>query len=317
MGLISCGENNGQNTDQNPPRTPSHPTPTIPDGEIESYLTIVSEERILNNIKWLSSFRTRYYLAPEGVDAVMDLKSKWEEIAKGRSDISIELINHEWPQPSLKLIFKGESAQEIVVGGHVDSINTDNEGIESRAPGADDNASGVSVITEIIRILAQSGYKSKHQLTFYAYAAEEVGLKGSYEIAKLYQDQGKLVKGVLNIDGTNYNGSDKKIVLISDNTNNEQNIFLAKIIDDYLKVDWGYDACDYACSDHYAWTYYGYKASFPAEALIAEENPYIHTHRDTLENMGFSAEHSVLFAKLGLAYILKLDKVLENSAIFQ
>tara|TARA_Y100000768_G_C23990477_1_gene692180 strand:+ start:883 stop:1869 length:987 start_codon:yes stop_codon:yes gene_type:complete len=318
LGLFSCGENNGRNSNKIPARTPSNPSPipSLPNGEIQNYLALVSENRILNDIKWLSSFKTRYYLAPEGVQVVLDLKEKWEQLSQGRNDIKIELIDHEWPQPSLKLTFIGDIDQEIVIGGHIDSINTDNEGVESSAPGADDNASGISVITEIIKILAESGYKSKNQLTFYAYAAEEVGLRGSYEIAKSYQDENKFVRGVLNLDGTNYNGSSKKIVLISDSTSSEQNTFLAKIIDDYIKVDWGYDSCDYACSDHYPWTYYGFKASFPAEALIAEENPYIHTSQDTLENMGYSANHSVLFAKLGLAYILSLDEVLENSVTF-
>ena len=168
----------------------------------------------------------------------------------------------------MKLTFQGADTGEIITGAHIDSINTNDEGVMSKAPGADDNASGVSVVTEVIRILVDKAYMPSHKIVFFAYAAEEVGLKGSFEIAESYQNKEANVLGVLNIDGTNYNGSAQKIVLIDDNTDGEQNKFIGELIDTYINVPWGYDSCDYACSDHYAWTYRGYKASFPAEASI-------------------------------------------------
>ena len=80
------------------------------------------------------------------------------------------------------------------------------------------------------------------------------------------------------------------------------------LIDRYVRVPWGFDRCGYACSDHYSWHRQGYKVSFPFETKLNDSNPYNHTENDTLEASGFSAQHATLFAKLGLSYILELDK---------
>jgi leucyl aminopeptidase len=140
------------------------------------------------------------------------------------------------------------------------------------------------------------------------YAAEEVELQGSMEIAREYANQNKDVKGVINFDGTNFKGSDIYFALIQDNTDHQQNKFIARLIDTYIKLPWGYDKCHYACSDHYSWHYNGYKASFPGEARVKEENPHIHTAKDTLEVSQFSVTHATHFAKLGIMYLIKMDE---------
>jgi leucyl aminopeptidase len=269
----------------------------------------ISEPKIRDFIEYFSSYFTRYYLADEGVKAMIDLSKHWEKLTAHRNDIKVKLHYHDdWPQPSVILTIKGSTKESIIIGGHGDSINTDDEGVHSPSPGADDNASGISVITEAIRILVHTNYKPKNDITFMAYSAEEVGLRGSMEIAQEYAEQDRPVKGVLQIDGVNYNGSEIKIALIDDNTDQKQNLFIGNLIDQYLKVSWGYDTCEYACSDHYSWSYHGYTASYPFESKIAEENPRIHTADDTLVVSKNSADHAVHFAKLTLAYIVELDK---------
>ncbi|EQC43196.1 hypothetical protein M901_3110 [Bacteriovorax sp. DB6_IX] len=37
-------------------------------------------------------------------------------------------------------------------------------------------------------------------------------------------------------------------------------------------------------------------------------NRHIHTSRDTLDNMGGTADHALKFAKLALAYVIELDR---------
>lgn len=276
---------------------------------ISSYLSQVSETNLYNFIDNFSSYYTRYYLSQSGIKALRDLYKKWKNLVAHRNDVEVVLLKHKkWPQPSVILTFKGQTSQKIIVGGHADSINTDDEGVHSRSPGADDNASGISVITETIRILAENNYRPVNDIVFMAYAAEEVGLRGSMEIANSYSQKDIKVKGVLQIDGTNYNKSRDKIVLINDYTNKDQNRFIGRLIDKYIQVPWGYDYCQYACSDHYSWTYNGFISSFPAEAYIKEENPKIHTADDTLEVSNNSARHSVYFTKLALSYVIELDK---------
>ena len=142
-----------------------------------------------------------------------------------------------------------------------------------------------------------------------AYSAEEVGLLGSREIARLYASNAEKVVGVLQLDMTLYKGSSTQdIALIADYTDQEQNAFLGKLIDTYVKVPWIYDRCGYACSDHASWTGSGYKSSFPFEAKKNDMNRRIHTANDTLEASRGSVDHPVKFAKLALSYVVELDQ---------
>ena len=276
---------------------------------VHKYMSQVNEERIYRTIEKLSSYPNRYYLSRHGVRAAEELAHNWKENVKDRRDVEVKFFKHpDFPQPSIILKIHGSTKDQIIIGGHLDSINTSDLGLDAQAPGADDNASGIAVITEILKIISLNGYRPKNTLVFMAYAAEEAGLRGSLDIADTYYKQGIPVKGVLNLDGTNYNQSDIKIALVQDHTNKAQNGFLTKLIDRYIKVPWGYTRCDRVCSDHYSWDYRGYPASFPFEAPVEEENPTIHTDRDTLATSNNSAAHAGLFARLGLAYLIELDK---------
>jgi leucyl aminopeptidase len=270
-------------------------------------LDLVSEEKIQNFILELSRFKTRHYNSNEGVSAVNLIKNKWQELTRHRNDVSIELINHPgWKQPSIILTINGKESPNdfIILGGHADSIAVDGD----HAPGADDNASGMAVLTEIIRVLVSQSYQPKKSLQFMAYSAEEIGLLGSKEIAKSYRRDKKRVLGVMQYDMTLYNGnSEKEIYLTSDYTNRSQNTFLGNLIDEYIKVPWGYTACGYACSDHSSWTMMGFSASYPFESASENLNPKMHTKEDTIENPDYSMDLASNFVKLGIAYAIELD----------
>lgn len=266
----------------------------------------VSETEIRSMILSLTKFGSRHYLSESGSQSSHFILETWSKIAAHRSDVKVELIQHEqWPQPSILLTIEGSDLPEeiVVLGGHADSISMDGD----EAPGADDNASGVSSITEVIRLLMVNNFKPKRTLQFMAYAAEEVGLLGSREIAKKYRKEKKKVVGVLQLDMTLFKGtSDKDIVLISDYTNRSQNEFLGKLIDEYVKVPWGFSRCGYGCSDHASWSMMGYPASFPFESRMEDHNPVIHTKDDTLESVGGTADHAVKFSKLATAFVIEM-----------
>jgi leucyl aminopeptidase len=108
---------------------------------------------------------------------------------------------------------------------------------------------------------------------------------------------------------TNYKGSEVDIVMMTDFTNEAQNAFLGKLIDTYLPtIKWGYDKCGYACSDHASWNRQGYPVSMPFESKKNDMNGKIHTGRDTIEQSGGTAEHAAKFARMGVAFVLELDK---------
>jgi len=278
---------------------------TTKDTDIVRALVLdVKEKNIKDLIVHLSSYQNRYYQSDTGVKAANDIRDRWSKYADAK------LYPHaKWKQPSVIATITGSKYPEevIVLGGHLDSISGFLGGTKSRAPGADDNASGIATTTEVLRIISESRYKPLRTIQFMGYAAEEVGLRGSNEIASDYKARGIKVVGVMQLDMTNFKGSDQSIFLTTDYTNPDQTEFLSKLIDLYVKVPHSKTKCGYACSDHASWTKAGYSAVFPFESSSSEMNKKIHTDKDTIDVSGSNADHAVNFAKLALAYLIEMD----------
>ena len=69
----------------------------------------------------------------------------------------------------------------------------------SACTGADDNASGIASITEVIRVLVEQNIAPEKDIYFMGYAAEEVGLRGSQEIAQDFIEKGIPLAGVMQL----------------------------------------------------------------------------------------------------------------------
>jgi leucyl aminopeptidase len=270
----------------------------------------VKASNILETITSLSAFQNRYYKGENGKKSAAWIKETWTNLVKNRTDASVEYFAHpRWDQPSIILTIKGESDETIVLGGHQDSISG-SSGSKARAPGSDDNASGIATVTEVIRVLVDSSYRPQKTLKFMAYAAEEVGLLGSKEIATDFKRKNADVIGVMQLDMTNFKGEETlDIVLMRDYTNDEQNKFIGSLIEHYIpEIKWGFDKCGYACSDHASWTNQGYPASMPFESKMNNYNESIHSPNDTLSASHNNASHALKFAKMAVAYVVELDR---------
>lgn len=293
------------------PKVPIRTFTVTNPAEIGPLLESVREESIRETIEGLASFHNRYYKSDTGVAAAHWIRDRWSKISEGRSDISVELFAHKgWPQPSVIAKIQGtkEAGKVIVLGGHEDSIGSPWGGSTARAPGADDDASGIAVLTEALRVIVAKGYHPERTVHLIAYAAEEVGLRGSREIAARYAEQGVDVQGAVQFDMTSFKGSSDGIYFITDHTNAALTAYLGRLIDQYVGVPWGTTKCGYACSDHASWTRNGFPSAFPFEATKSGANRNIHSSRDTLANVGGDAEHAVPFAKLAVAYIVETAK---------
>ncbi|MBY0572603.1 MAG: M20/M25/M40 family metallo-hydrolase [Undibacterium sp.] len=258
----------------------------------------------------LSNIVNRYYTTAGGVSGSNWIKNKWQQLANGRSYVTVEQFTHAgWPQKSVIMTVQGSdnAGEVIVLGAHIDSINHAGTSETTRAPGADDDASGIASLTETVRVLMESNYRPRRTIKFMAYAAEEVGLKGSAEIAKKYKTDGIKVVGVMQLDMTNYKGSTQDIYIYTDYADSAQNTFLANLITTYQPgVTIGYNACGYACSDHASWYGQGFTTSYPDETVDGEDNPNMHTAGDTYAFMGSQANKSLKFARLATSYAVEL-----------
>lgn len=273
-------------------------------------LAQMSDKHIETTILALSGFTNRYYKSQSGVDASNWLLTRWTEMARGRSDITVRQFAHAgYPQQSVMLSIAGSEKpdESIVLGAHLDSILVSRMSDTAQAPGADDDASGIASLTEALRAMLELQYRPKRSIHIVAYAAEEVGLRGSQDIARSFKQLGSKVVGVLQLDMTNYKGAAVDIYLFTDYTDSKQNAFLAQLVAVYLPdLKVGYDQCGYACSDHASWQALGYPTSMPFEASFARDNPAIHTARDTFANSGGQASHALKFARLAAAFAIEL-----------
>jgi leucyl aminopeptidase len=283
--------------------------PSLAAGEsaaIKRLLPLVDPNQILSTIMGLSSYPTRYYTSSTGVEAANWLRDRWTQMAAGRDDVTVELFSHAgWAQPSVIMTIEGQDApaEKIVIGGHLDSITFSG----STAPGADDDASGVASLTEVARLLLADDVRLRRTVVFIAYAAEEVGLRGSNEIADQFAAQSQQVLGVMQLDMTNYQGTaGTDIVLFTDYTSPTLTDFASTLAATYLpELVLSRDSCGYACSDHASWYQNGYPTVLPFESQMDDYNPTIHSSQDTLSVSGNNADHATKFARLALAWMIE------------
>lgn len=277
---------------------------------VNGMLSNMQASNIAQTITDLSTgFVNRYYTTTAGANASTWLMNKWKTMANGRSDITVEQYTHSWKQKSVILTIKGSDFpnEVVVMGGHLDSINQSGNSETSKAPGADDDASGIASLTEAYRAMLVANYKPRRTIKIMAYAAEEVGLRGSADIAANFKANNVNVVGVLQLDMTNYKGAANDIYIFTDYTDSSQNTFIANLLKTYQpSVTVGYDVCKYACSDHASWSRNGYFASMPFESSFSTSNKKIHTADDTLANSGITAVHALKFSKLALSFAVEL-----------
>ena len=274
---------------------------------ITTALNDVDVKEIEKTILMLEGFKTRYHTRQEANNAVLKLKEVWEKMIAdaGRTDVFVRIVDHvNTPMKSLILTFNGIEKKDefVIIGGHADSTVGWNAN-QTFAPGADDNASGIATITEVLRVLLKNNFKPQRTTEIMAYAAEEIGLVGSKEIAQKYASENKNVIGYVQFDMTNYKGSTKDVILMTDTyCDANLNSFLMKLMDEYNKTglhQFTYDTskCGYGCSDHASWSENGYPATLPFESKIGEDNPNIHTTGDTYAFMGSTSTHAAKFTK--------------------
>lgn len=278
---------------------------------VEALLPTLEEANVLATIRALSAFRTRFHTSMTGQQASVWIRDTWQALAAGRDDIEVALVDHEkTPQPSIKMTIRGKTLPDeiVVLGGHMDSIVGRGDA-RSVAPGADDNASGIATLTEIARAAIALDYHPDRTVVFYGYAAEEIGLVGSAEIAAQAKADGLDVVGVMQVDMTNYTSARAPYIgLVSDFTDQALNGFSAELIERYLDVPYKYFECGYACSDHASWTKHGFAAVSPHEADMEQGNSRIHTASDTLALSNDSAAHAMHFVRFGVAFMAELAK---------
>jgi Peptidase family M28 len=178
------------------------------DKSIESIVSSVSRKNIEKWINDLASFHTRHSKSKYIDDVANWLKEELEKISQA------EINFHSYKEGRYKL--KNVICQKtgslsdkvILVCAHYDSRMEDLEDENSRAPGADDNASGVAVILEMARLISNLKLEKTIQLVFFS--GEEQGLWGSKHYARQLKDDNADLHRIINLDMVGFPPANRK-----------------------------------------------------------------------------------------------------------
>jgi Zn-dependent M28 family amino/carboxypeptidase len=204
----------------------------------------------------------------------------------------------------------------IIIGAHYDSRAKNINDTDARAPGADDNASGVSALLELVRIL--SPLNLKYNLEFVLFSGEEQGLWGSKNYVKYLDDNNrtKTIDLYINLDMIGYrpaNETQYKVLLEYDtgnkykqNDKNSKNIalFMKKIASNYTDLE--AELVKLENSDFLSFEAYNHTV-IGIHDEGAKKNPHYDKSTDTPDTLNI--EYLTSITKMVLASILELDKI--------
>ncbi len=194
-----------------------------PDARIAAALNEVSSARIQSDISALVSFGTRSTLSAQdpaavasgrGIGAAREwIRAQFAQYSKDcggclevETDSYTQQPGERLSQPTvisnvyavLKGTEPGATPRTVLVTGHYDSRNSDNDDVTHDAPGANDDASGVAVSLECARVLSK--LKFAGTIIFLAVAGEEQGLYGSAHFAHMAHERKWNIEAALNDD---------------------------------------------------------------------------------------------------------------------
>jgi hypothetical protein len=177
---------------------------------LDTMIQQVDAQRLRATVERLAAFHTRNTLSPTLNEAAEWLAAEYRKIP----GVEAELMRYTIPRgrrvPEDKEVVQvvaflrgteataGGYGRMIIVGGHLDSLNLQVDAETGRAPGANDDASGVALALEIARVMAQ--HKWRHTLVFVGWTGEEQGLHGARAMARRAKAEGWQIDAVLNND---------------------------------------------------------------------------------------------------------------------
>ena len=289
------------------------------DDEIESILKMVSTDTIKSWVLKISSYHTRHSKSKYIHDVADWLRSEF--VSMGYDDVDFHtytenIDGHSYDLQNVYCNKNGINDKRILICAHYDSRMKNLGDSESRAPGANDNASGVSAILEIARVV--KNHRLEYPLQFVLFSGEEQGLLGSKHYAKFVKDNNINIYRLINLDMIAYPAfNPEKIIIEIDNNKPEHNQVKEN---DQDSIEFGkvmahmssYTDLQITLGSIYDSDY----EPFEAEGFVVigaydgsaqeDQNPHYHDSSDTPDLIDWNYLTSV--TKMVLATVLKVAK---------
>jgi hypothetical protein len=297
---------------------------------ISSQVDLVSKSNISKTINELTSFLNRHTKSQNINNVAEWIKNKLKEFDHDNNDNNNNVYYHEYAVESYQLknvIYdkQGATNKILLFCAHYDTIlQRDIEDSKSRAPGADDNASGVSALLEVSRIISQLNFE--YSIRFVFFSGEEQGLWGSKHYAQYIKDRNEDLYAVVNMDmcaepgylgdtnnnTTNVDVDDGNTGSVS--TNNEASQILGQKMEqlaiDYTNLNivnqWPIDNSDYMPFEAR-----GYVCIGAYDGSAVNRNHHYHSDTDIPSNLDIDLLTSV--TKMVLAFALSEGRVRQSN----
>ncbi|KAG7094537.1 hypothetical protein E1B28_005365 [Marasmius oreades] len=313
MDITADSEVEARSLEERQVTVPNFPTPDPSQHpELTPMLAKVTASEIKGYVTQLSTaYATRYYRSTNARAPALWIQSQF---SSWLGSSQTKLAENSFDQPNVIGRIEAKSgdpnAPIVLLGAHLDSTS---QTPSTKAPGADDDASGVAVMMAIMRILKGSNYQGTYAIEAHAYAGEEGGLLGSQALAKSYKAAGKNIRGMLDFEmvgwqpNTSTNSGKSSTISILSDPVTAMSTHMTSVVKAYVPTaERRSVACGYGCSDHYSFYNQGYPvvciASYgPNDSNL---NPGYHTTNDTVDKLSF--DRSVDFVKAGLAWIVEV-----------
>ncbi|KAG9256586.1 bacterial leucyl aminopeptidase [Emericellopsis atlantica] len=258
------------------------------------------QSNVQSTITGLSNIYNRYYRGSYAATSASYVLNAVRSAASTNPAITVKQFTHSFNQPSVIATIPGTSSQRVIVTAHYDSINS--ASVSGRAPGADDNASGVASILEALRALAAARYAPGNTLEFHFYGGEEGGLLGARDVFNRYAADDVDVLAVMNQDMTGYS-TNNVIAVYTDYVDASLTTYMQRLVPVYTTLGLVTDRCGYGCSDHAAARAAGYPASYVCADTMSDSSPYIHTANDTPRSSFYA--HALQHSRLTVGFLVE------------
>jgi len=263
-----------------------------PDTLIQQMVESVSLDSLIQTVRYLQDYQTRYTYSPKCDTAAWYLHDRLQ--ALGLSTEYDIYLSGALRDTSYNVIatLTGQVQPEsiVIVCGHFDSYS---DVPYTLAPGADDNGTGIAAVLEAARVLSQ--YQFRWTILFIAFSGEEQWMHGSYHwVDSVAVPQQMKIAGVYNMDMFAYTAYDSNLMYVIRNLQSTPLAILAESVN--VQYNIGLEVVNFwdedCAGDNLPFWEQGIKAVFVLEdsewGIWNGSNPYYHTIHDTIGNLRLS-----------------------------
>jgi hypothetical protein len=265
------------------------------DAFVTNFVEDINASNLEQYTEWMQNKGSRFFLNDNHRQIALDIRNKFVQLGYSNAWLDSFSLSADWDndtyntwQYNVIARIEGSSNPEniYVMGAHYDCIVDEGDPFD-KAPGANDNASGVAAVIEVARVLKTQNFVPKNTIEFVAFAAEENDLNGSADYAQKAASANKNIVMMLNNDmvATASGSESSWTVNVMDYSNSSSlRTDFVTCGELYTNLNFSHDNSYNKDGDSYSF----YNEDFKAIFIISDEDDgNYHTTSDRVENCNF------------------------------